>query len=75
MFTRNGFNIYPRELERAIGELAGVREVEVSPVPEPTKENDIRVRVHGSVTEPAVRDWCVSRLSAYKQPTIVEIVD
>jgi len=73
MFTRNGFNIYPRELERVIGELAGVREVEVSAVPEPTKENDIRVRLRGSVTEAAVRDWCESRLSAYKQPTIIEI--
>jgi long-chain acyl-CoA synthetase len=72
MFTRNGFNIYPRELERVIGELAGVREVEVSAVPEPSKENDIRVRVRGTVTEAAVRDWCEARLSAYKQPTFVE---
>jgi len=75
MFTRNGFNIYPHELERAIGELAGVREVAVSAVPEPSKENDIRVRVRGSVTEAAVRDWCETRLSAYKQPTFVEIDD
>src|SRR5678816_736200 len=73
MFTRNGFNIYPRELERVIGELAGVREVEVSAVPEPSKENDIRVRVRGSVTEAAGRDWCEERLGAYKQPTFVEI--
>ena len=75
MFTRNGFNVYPRELERAIGELRGVREVAVSPVPEPSKENDIRVRVVGAVTEAAVREWCEARLSAYKQPSIVEIVD
>jgi long-chain acyl-CoA synthetase len=75
MFTRNGFNVYPRELERAIAELPGVREVEVSPVPEPSRENDIRVRVRGAVTEAAVREWCEARLSAYKQPSIVEIVD
>jgi long-chain acyl-CoA synthetase len=75
MFTRNGFNVYPRELERAIGELPGVREVAVSPIPEPSKENDIRVRVRGTVSEAAVREWCETRLSAYKQPTVVEIVD
>ena len=75
MFTRNGFNVYPRELESAIAELPGVREVAVSPIPEPSRENDIRVRVRGAVTEAAVREWCETRLSAYKQPSIVEIVD
>ena len=75
MFTRNGFNVYPRELERAIGELPGVREAAVSPIPEPSKENDIRVRVRGSVTEAAVRQWCEVRLSAYKQPSVIEIDD
>ena len=75
MFTRNGFNVYPREIERVVGELPGVREVAVTPVPEPSRENDIRVRVRGTVTEAAVRDWCEARLSAYKQPSIVEIAD
>ena len=41
MFTRNGFNIYPREIERALLELPGVTRVEVWPIPEPPKENDI----------------------------------
>jgi long-chain acyl-CoA synthetase len=75
MFTRNGFNVYPRELERAIGELSGVRDVTVSPIPDPSKENDILVRVRGAVTEAEVRDWCERRLSAYKQPTVVEIME
>ena len=73
MFTRNGFNVYPRELERVIGQLPGVRDVEVSAIPEPAKEHDIRVRVRGSVSEAAVREWCEARLSAYKQPSVVEI--
>ena len=34
-----------------------------------------RIRVTGSVTEDDVRAWCESRLSGYKQPTIVEIVN
>jgi long-chain acyl-CoA synthetase len=73
MFTRNGFNVYPRELERVIGEMPGVRDVEVSRIPEPSKENDIAVRLRGAVTEADVREWCEARLSAYKQPTVVEI--
>jgi len=75
MFTRNGFNIYPREIERALLELPGVTHVEVWPIPEPTKENDIAVRVTGSVSEDEVRAWCESRLSAYKQPAVVELQD
>jgi len=75
MFTRNGFNIYPRELERVIGAMPGVREVEVSRIPEPSKENDIRVRVRGAVSEAELREWCEARLSAYKQPTVVEIFE
>jgi long-chain acyl-CoA synthetase len=74
MFTRNGFNVYPREIERAIAQLPGVREVEVSPIPEPSREHDIRARVRGAVAEAEVRAWCETRLSAYKQPTVVEIV-
>jgi len=75
MFTRNGFNVYPREIERVVGALPGVAHVEVSAIPEPARENDIRVRVRGSVTEAQVREWCESRVSAYKQPTVVEIAE
>jgi long-chain acyl-CoA synthetase len=74
MFTRSGFNVYPRELERVVSGLAGVSRVEVVPIPEPTKENDILMRVWGSVSEDEVRRWCESRLSAYKQPSVVEVV-
>jgi len=74
MFTRNGFNIYPRELERAVLELPGVRAVEVTPIPEPSKENDIRMRVTGSVSADDVGRWCEQRLSAYKRPSVIEIV-
>jgi long-chain acyl-CoA synthetase len=74
MFTRNGFNIYPREIERALLELPGVTHVEVWPIPEPTKENDIGIRVTGTVTEDEVRAWCENRLSAYKQPSLIDTV-
>jgi long-chain acyl-CoA synthetase len=73
MFTRNGFNIYPAELERVVRELPGVERVEVHPLPEPFKENDILLRVWGTITEEDVRRWCEPRLSAYKQPTVIEV--
>ena len=73
MFTRNGFNVYPRELERVVGALPGVTHVEVRAVPDPFKENDILLRVRGPVTEEDVKRWCEQRLSAYKQPSVIEI--
>ena len=74
MFTRNGFNIYPAELIRVIGAMPGVAHVEVLGVPEPAKEHEIDVIVHGSVDEDAVTEWCEAHLSSYKQPTRITIV-
>jgi long-chain acyl-CoA synthetase len=74
MFTRNGFNVYPAELELAVREMPGVELVEVRALPEPVRENDILLRVWGTVSEDDVRRWCETRLSAYKQPSVVEIL-
>ena len=69
MFTRNGFNIYPRELERVVGEMPGVRAVHVRAIAMPAREHDIALDVEGDVRPESVRAWCESRLSAYKQPS------
>ena len=74
MFTRNGFNVYPAEIERVVGAMPGVTRAEATPVPELSRENDIVLRVWGRVTDAEVRAWCESRISAYKQPTTVEIL-
>ncbi len=74
MFTRNGFNIYPAELVRVIGAMPGVTHVEVSGLPEPTKENEIEVTVHGTVDEATVKAWCEANLASYKQPNHIRIV-
>ena len=73
MFTRNGFNIYPRELERVIGELNGVESVRVSSLPDPIRENEVVVEVTGMVEESQVVSWCDARLSDYKQPGVIRI--
>ena len=74
MFTRNGFNIYPREIERVVAEMNGVRSVSVRPIPDPIRENDIAIEVRGDVTAADVKRWCDERLSVYKRPTSIVIV-
>lgn len=73
MFTRSGFNVYPREVERVVAGLPGVTAVAASAVAEPSRENDVVVDITGTVTEAEVRSWCESRLSAYKQPSVIRI--
>lgn len=73
MFTRNGFNVYPREIERVVRALPGVQRAEAVALPEPMREHDILLRVTGSVTAGDVERWCKERLSAYKQPTEIQL--
>ncbi len=75
MFTRNGFNIYPREIERVVGRMPGVRAVRVRAVPEPVREHDIAIDVAGDATASDVKTWCDTRLSVYKRPSSIVIVD
>jgi long-chain acyl-CoA synthetase len=72
MFTRSGFNIYPREIERAVLELPGVTQAVVTAIPDAAKEHDIHLRFAGAPSSEDVRRWCAERLSAYKQPGVVE---
>jgi long-chain acyl-CoA synthetase len=74
MFTRNGFNIYPREIESAVRELPGVVAAAVAAIPDPAHENGIALTVTGAVGEAELRGWCAERLSAYKQPTEIAII-
>ena len=73
MFTRNGFNIYPREIERVVGEMPGVRGVRVTAAPEPLRENDIAITVVGDVSAADVKAWCDDRLAVYKRPSFITI--
>jgi long-chain acyl-CoA synthetase len=75
MFTRNGFNVYPAELERVVGAMPGVRAVRVRAIAEASREHDIGIEVAGEVTEEAVAAWCQPRLAAYKQPSEIRVVE
>lgn len=77
MFTRSGFNIYPRELARVLEEDPRIARVEVRPVPDFAKENEVALVVHpppgGTLAEDTVRQLCRERLAAYKQPGTITI--
>jgi long-chain acyl-CoA synthetase len=73
MFTRNGFNIYPREIETALLRMPGVHAVRAWGVPDELKEHNIVVRVEGSVSESDINKWARQELAAYKVPSLVEI--
>lgn len=71
MFIRNGFNIYPREIEQAIREFPGVSAVTVRAGALDGGEPKIVAEVAGSVSVDDVLGWCTQRLAAYKQPSVV----
>jgi long-chain acyl-CoA synthetase len=77
MFTRNGFNIYPREIERVLEEDPRVAEASVSPLPDPARENEISLAIipapGAELDEAAVRAICRAGLAGYKQPAHVTI--
>lgn len=79
MFTRNGFNVYPREIERALAEDPRIAEVRVCALPDPERENDIvltvRAAAGAALDEAAVRDLCSQLLAAYKQPSRVILLE
>lgn len=78
MFTRSGFNIYPRELERVICEDDRIARVEVSPIPDAVKENEIALTVTpvagADLDEDAVREICLDCLAQYKQPATITLL-
>jgi acyl-CoA synthetase (AMP-forming)/AMP-acid ligase II len=73
MFTRGGFNVYPREVERALEQDPRVAEASVSAVPDAGE--GARHRAHRGPRGPRRRAGrgggeaiCRERLAAYKQP-------
>jgi len=73
MFTRNGFNVYPREVERVLGAMPGVTSVHVHGVPDAATEHEIAAEIVGAVSEAEVKTWAESHLSQYKRPARITI--
>lgn len=79
MIISGGYNVYPREVEDAIAELAAVREVAVIGTPDREWGQIVTAFVvpdrSGGVTAEAVADHCAARLPGFKKPRRIEFVD
>jgi len=79
MYIRGGYNVYPAEVEAALGEHPGVDRVAVFGLPDPVLGQIGAAAV--VPTDPGappsadeLRAWCRERLANYKAPDRVEIV-
>jgi acyl-CoA synthetase (AMP-forming)/AMP-acid ligase II len=78
MIISGGNNIYPREVEEAILELADVEAVAVIGVPDPYWGENVHAlvvtRAGAELTEELVVEHCRAMLSSYKKPKAVEFL-
>lgn len=71
----SGFNVYPNEVEAVVAECPGVKECAVVGVPDERMGETVKllvVRDDPTLTEQAIRDFCVDKLTNYKRPHIIE---
>jgi len=77
MYTRNGYNVYPREVERVLLSEPDIERAEALALPDAQKENEIVLLVRlipgSTLEEEDIRTICRERLASYKQPLRVEI--
>jgi long-chain acyl-CoA synthetase len=72
----SGFNVYPREVEQALCELAEVAEAAVVAVPDQRSGEAVKavlvLREGASLAEEQVVAHCAQRLAKFKVPSVVE---
>lgn len=76
MILRNGFNVYPREVEELLYTHPDVAEAAVFGVPHAEHGEEIAAKVTlkegGTVTADELREWVKGQIAAYKYPRIVQ---
>lgn len=79
MVVSGGENVYPREVEDVLYELAGIAEVAVIGIPDPRWGEAVHAvvvaEVGAQLTEASIIEHCRGRLAGYKVPKSVELVD
>jgi long-chain acyl-CoA synthetase len=79
MIIRNGFNVYPREIEELLYEHPAVREAAVIGIPHDEFGEEVGAAVslkQGVAATPTeLRDFVKDQLAAFKYPRVVWIVD
>lgn len=75
----SGFNVYPREIEQAIGTHPEIDSIAVLGVPHPATGEAVKALVvltaGSSLTPEAIVEYAGTRLARFKTPTIVDVVD
>ena len=75
MVLVSGFNVYPNEVEDVVASCPGVLECAVVGVADDKTGEAVKlvvVKKDATLTEAAVRDYCKTNLTGYKQPKVVE---
>lgn len=79
MIVSNGYNVYPKEVENAIAELAGVQSVAVVGVKHEIAGELIHafvvVKPGHAVTKEQVLGHCAETLASFKRPKAVHFID
>jgi long-chain acyl-CoA synthetase len=75
LIIRNGFNIYPREVEEVLYTHPDVAEAAVFGVPDAQHGEEVgalvTLKAGGTVTEDELRDFVREKIAAYKYPRIL----
>jgi long-chain acyl-CoA synthetase len=82
LILRGGYNVYPREIEEALGEHPAVSEVAVVGIPHPVLGEEVWAIVVPSRPENAtcevgdeIVEWGKQRFATYKYPRRVEFAE
>jgi long-chain acyl-CoA synthetase len=79
MIIRNGFNIYPREIEEVLYEHPAVREAAVVGIPHDEFGEEVGAAVSlkegATATSEELREFLKDQVAAFKYPRVVWIVD
>jgi len=78
MIIRNGFNVYPRELEEVLMTHPAIAQAAVVGVPHVTQGEEIKavivLKPDMTASPEEVVTWCRERMASYKCPRLVDIV-
>jgi long-chain acyl-CoA synthetase len=79
VIVASGYNIYPAEIERVIGQIEGVAEVAVIGVPDDYRGETVKAVLvpnpGTNINKDNVIARCRAELAPFKVPTILEVVD
>jgi len=74
VIIRNGYNIYPVEVEAVLCEFPGIVEAAVIGINDAQSGQEIKAFVVGDVDTDALLAYCRGQLAAYKYPRVIEVV-